>query len=1357
MPVEWEIDALHHARAAAAQCADPDLRQRIIDLVYCIRWCDYLAALRARHVNWALAVHDGHLGPAIHLLFRYPATERAYYRARVLNLIARAMRDSVTRLKQLHQSPVGQAAPPAAGRQAGPSPSPSTPEFVHLEYPSPQASFAARLRRLARPVCNVLKQRLTRSKSEVFPSYLVDSSSRLPRPTQTVPPPPPPRYNGPVREEFAMRNTAILIMILAAPLVMSQTQTRGLGIYPGDPREDFAPTSRIDAATYRNLALHRAAFHSSSYDYNLTAQLATDGIRHSTLPRFIATGSSEKPVLDKHEREWLLDDNWISSVNLKGPQVWVQAGFLGGPAPLSIDRIDVDARLNVRTNGPEGWLCVVSSSDDGQSWQEVGRVQNSARPKREFLASVPIAPSTARYYRVELTSGAVSQWRIGEITPYFLGEKLRIAGPYQFTSAWMSAGAAEEWIAVDLGAVCTFDKLNLHWIRRAAAGSIQTSDDNAKWTTLLPLPPEAGEIRLAAPAKARYVRLLLTKAASPEGYVLSELEVWGRGGPVWRPKPQPALQPGGRLTLSGGAWKLQRDNFVQADGHALSRPGFADASWLPATVPGTTLTSYFNAGAVPDPNFSDNQLMISDSFFQSDFWYRDEFVAPPSYQGRRAWLNFDGINWKADVYLNGEKIGRIEGGFTRARFDVTGKIHPGQRNALAVRVEKNATTGSVKEKTFQAPDMNGGALGADNPTYHASIGWDWIPTIRGRNTGIWNDVFLAVSGDVTLADPLVVTKLPLPDTSRAGVTVEVVAKNNSGQPVEGTLRGRLGPHSFERKVTLAPGETRAVSSTIAIDHPRLWWPAGYGNPDLYDVELKFETGQSISDTKSFQAGVRQFTFSEEGGALRIWINGRRFIPRGGNWGFSESMLRYRGREYDAAVRYHRDLNFTMIRNWVGMIGDDEFYEACDRHGIVVWQDFWLANPVDGPDPDDNFLFMRNARDLIGRIRHHASIGLYCGRNEGFPPPYLNVNLQLTVAEMHPDMHYIGSSADDVVSGHGPYRAMPFNYYFTQRATPLFHSEMGMPNIVTWESLNEFMKPEDMWPQGRVWGLHDFCLTGAQGGSSFRDLIDKRYGGAKDAREWVNLAQFVNYEGHRAMFEAQSKYRMGLLIWMSHPTWPSFVWQTYDYYLEPTAGYFGAKKANEPLHIQWNPLNNAVEVVNYSAGANTGLTASAAVLALDGAKLWEKSATLDSPEDSVNAPFTLEFPSTVTPVHFIRLELYRGAQLVSENFYWRGAKEGDNTALRTLPKVKLDVATTAARKGEVWNLTTQLRNNTKTPAILVRLKAVREKAGDRILPALYSDNYVSLMPGDTRVITTELNAADARGEHPAMRVEGLNLD
>jgi len=1139
----------------------------------------------------------------------------------------------------------------------------------------------------------------------------------------------------------------IILFLLTAAALTAQPYTRGVGVYPGDPREDFAPSLAVDNTSYRNLALHRPAYHSSAYDYNLTAQLVTDGIKETTLPRWLSTSTSAGP-LKKNERELVLDHNTVSTVNLTGSPARIQFEFAGGDAPFEIDRVDIYTRVMPNASQPAGWTAVVSGSDDGQSWRELGRVAGNDRPAREFKPSVAFAAAAReRFYRVEFQAPSVTAWRVGEVMFFDRNQRVEVAGPHHFTSAWMPAGKAEEWVYVDLGASCTFDRVALSWIRRAAEGAIQVSDDAAAWRTIQPL-GAGDDYKLAQPANARYVRLLLTRPATPEGYILSEFEVFGRGGPVQAKLSAGGGNPNfsdpdlGRRAL----WRIQRDSLVTAGGPALSQPGFKDADWLLATVPATVLSSYLNAGAIPDPNYGDNQLMISDSFFHADFWYRTEFLAPALPRGRRLWLAFNGINWKADVFLNGEKIGRIEGGFMRGRFDITGKIHPGAANALAVRVEKNATPGSVKEKTFDSPGLNGGALGANNPTYHAAIGWDWIPTVRGRDSGIWSDVTLSSTGPVTIENPFV------RNTSLSDVTVEATLHNNETTPVTGMLRGRFGDQPFQVQVTLAPGEEKTVTEDVRLTNPRLWWPAGYGDPNLYTVYLEFLFGSGISDTKTFQSAIRQFTYSEEGGALKIWINGKRFIARGGNWGFPESMLRYRAREYDVAVRYHKEMNFTMIRDWVGQIGDDAFYEACDRWGIVVWQDFWLANPVDGPDPDDNGLFLRNAKDYILRIRSHPSVGLYCGRNEGYPPKPIDEGLRKLIAELHPGLHYISSSADDVVSGHGPYRAMPEKFYYQQRATPKLHSELGMPNIVTLDSLKLMMPTSAQWPQGAVWGIHDFSLNGAQGGSSFRDMIDKSYGGAATAAGWVNLAQFINYTGYRAMFEAQGKNRMGLLIWMSHPCWPSFVWQTYDYYFDPTAAYFGAKKASEPLHIQWNPATDMVEVVNYSGREARALTAQVEILNLDGSVKWRKTADLDSPEDSDVTPIKMEYPAGLSGVHFIRLKLTRGSDAISENFYWRGVEEGNYLALRDLPKVKLEAATRVDRRGGQWVLTTELRNPSPAPVLMVHLKVVRETSGDRILPAIYSDNYIALMPGERRTIRTEVSHADTRGEKPAIVVE-----
>jgi hypothetical protein len=1156
--------------------------------------------------------------------------------------------------------------------------------------------------------------------------------------------------------------------------------TRGIGVYPGAPGEFYGPELNLDTPTYRNLALLRPAYHSSSYDYNLTAQLVTDGIKDSQLPRWVVVSEGLRGPLPKQEREIVIDHNLTSALEVQGARATIDFLFVGGEEPLEIDEVRLFL-VGPTQFSAASLTFTISTSEDGGIWAPIGSVSNpkpasTAGMPPDLVASGPLyapvipfkASSKSRFYRVECALAGEDigtrqtddvVWHIGEVAFYRGGLRVQVGGPYDFTSAWMSEGMGEEWVYVDLGARFEFDQVKLHWIARAAEGLIQVSDDAETWTDVRSLSAMTGsidDIQLAKPATGRYVRVVMTRPTSPYGYILSELEVFGHGGFVATPKPRTASPANGSIELAGGSWRLQRENFIAASGAALSKTDFDDSSWLAATVPGTILTSYLNAGAIPDPNFGQNQLYISDSYFYSDFWYRTEFDGPPLNSKQSAWLNFDGINWKAEVFLNGESLGRIDGGFIRGKFDVTAKLATGKPNALAIRIEKNATPGSAKQKTFEAAGLNGGALGSDNPTYHASIGWDWIPTIRGRNTGIWGNVFLTVANGVTIENQFVSTKLPLPEISTAEVAIEFDLVNQLAHPVSGIVHGHIGEVSFEQRVLLAASESKHVkfdASThpaLLIKAPRLWWPVGYGEANLYDCRLSFDADGKTLDSKTFKAGLRQMTYSEEGGALRIWVNGRRFIARGGNWGFSESMLRYRAREYDTAVRLHREMNFTMIRNWVGQIGDEALYDACDRHGVMVWHDFWLANPWDGPEPDDDNLFLRNARDFVLRIRNHCSIGLYCGRNEGFPPSTLEEGIRQVLGELHPDLHYIPSSADVVVSGHGPYQAMPTEYYF-QIADAKLHSEIGAPNIPQIESVRSMMPERALWPQALDWGLHDFCLKGAQGGAGFRSIIENQYGGAGSAKEWIRLAQFVNYDTYRAMFEAQSAHRMGVLLWMSHPCWPSFVWQTYDYFFEPTAAYFGCKKGSEPLHIQWNHLKGTIEVVNYSAGRAEGLKAQAEILNMDGARVNVQSASIDSNEDSTSVCMPLEFPSGLSPVHFVRLSLTRNSEVESSNFYLRGLHDGDYRAIRELPPPQVKAQTTSERVGEIWRLNTQLQNTAAWPALMIRIKAIRENAGDRILPAIYSDNYVALMPGESAKITTEIRHADTRGEKPAIVV------
>ena len=1161
----------------------------------------------------------------------------------------------------------------------------------------------------------------------------------------------------------------------------SDYYTRGIGLYPGSPAEDPSPELVPDAETYRNIALRRTAYHSSSYDYNLTSQLITDGVVATQEPQYLHLTTHEGEVRLR-EREWTLDGGPFSKNTLKGEEAYIQYGLKNWTE--KVDRITFAGTVAYDDKAAgAGYRIALMGSNDGSEWVELGALEDQGLPGRagrhvvqtdpnkqtekieyhtrtleEQIALKNVAPYS--YYRFAMKMAGAVEWTFTAVDFFCGGEQVGLMPSKHFTSAWMSASADEEWVMVDLGSRSAFDKIRLHWISRPAEGQIQTSDDGKTWRKLAALPAANGSVdEIASKGKGRYVRVLMS--GGDKNYILSEVEVWGRGGLVAKPKAQPAAE-GEKYALMGGGWTLQRSSEVEASGEAIASEDFDAKEWLVATVPGTVLTTYKNVGAVPNPNYADNIFQISESFFNSNFWYRNEFSVPEGFARERVFLNFDGLNWKANIFLNGKKIGRIEGAFIRGKYDVTDLLKAG-KNVLAVEIEKNAHIGAIKEKYEYNTDLNGGILGADNPTFHASIGWDWISTIRGRNIGIYNDVYLTTSGDVTLQDPFVQTSLSQPDL-KATLTPEIFVQNHAEAPVKGVLKGSIGEIAFEQEVSLTAGEKRVVKfspekfSQLKEQKLNLWWPKGYGEPYLYDARFEFVVDGKSSDSKEFKVGVRQMEFNENNGILTLFVNGRRFIGRGGNWGFGENNLNYRGREYDIAVEHHANMNFTMMRNWVGQIGDEELYEACDRHGIMIWQDFWLANPVDGPNPYDNEMFIANAEDYVRRIRSHASIGLYCGRNEGFPPEIIDKALRRIVRAEHPGIHYISSSADEVVTGHGPYRALPPKEYFTlENGKDKFHSERGMPNVMNFESLARTLKEEDLWPQSNKWGQHDYTMEGAQGGSSFNAIIAKGFGEPQSAKEFTELAQWVNYDGYRAMFESRSLNRKGLLLWMTHPAWPSMVWQTYDYYFEPTAAYFGSKKANEPLHVQWNSATDEIEVVNYSAGNHPSLLVKAQLINMDGTVAWEKTAELSSAEDTTERPFKLEFPATLSSAHFVKLWLSEGDKVISDNFYIRGTEEGNYQAIRQMPKVELEQIVAIEKTSEqTWSGTVVVKNNSQTPALMIRINLLGEEDGDQILPVFYSDNYFSLLPGEQKSVSFRFKDEDTRGTTPKIVVTGYNV-
>ena len=1028
-----------------------------------------------------------------------------------------------------------------------------------------------------------------------------------------------------------------------------------------------------------NIAEFKAATASSSYDYNLAPQLLTDGRIETSEPAWlkVSTAAGELP---RREKEWTLDTGPYSKNTLEGGKTFLEYEWSAQRFSAACVRI---VGTVVYKEGAAGWS--IDCLSGGESMKTVGSIggdglpgeprwpvrvtdpnkqsEETLYPSRSLRFVIPLDGAVDfNKFRVDLNMEGALYWEINSVDfshADSFGEN-RDTGPFDspeargfnvlpaetFTSAWMSADGEPQWVKIDLGESRRISSVDIHWLHKAAKTGLKVSDDGEHWRSM-----KSGK------GKGRFVRLDMEGADESGHFVISEVQVFG---------PEDDTQ-----SEEEPVWRLRRADLVKDSGETISSLGYDPSGWMPAVVPGTVLYSYIAAGAIPDPAIGDNNNQISESYFNSDFWYLwKTSVKESDSKSGRTLLSFDGINWKADVFMNGKRLGDIEGAFKRASFDVTDIV--GSDNCIAVHVIKPAHYGAVKEKNAESPDFNGGQLGADNPTFHATVGWDWIPTVRGRDMGIWNDVHLDFVDDVILDNPLVQTKLAKNDTL-ATMTMSVEVKNLSDSPVSGVLAGTLASIEFKKPVSLKAGETRTVTFSPA-EYPQLrnqrialWWPNGYGSQVLHPATYKFIPDgreQTVQDNRHdlfYLAGVREFTFQDTMSDFKMFINGHRFLPKGGNWGFSEFNLRYGAEAYDTAVALHKEMNLNMIRNWVGQTGDEEFFDACDKYGIVVWQDFWLANPADGPDPDDEDMFADNARDFVAKIRRHPSIGLYCGRNEGYPPATLDALLKNIVGTLHGDIVYIPNSAEDGVSGHGPYRAVEPDSYFRIPALK-FHSERGMPAIMNYPNLLKTVTADHLWPSDDVWGQHDFTRTGAQGDTAFVGMVGRKFGeeALSTAESFAHYAQFINYDGYRAMYEANNAGGKGLLIWMSHSCWPSLAWQTYDYWFDKTAAFEGVRKACEPVHVQLNPVSRSVQVVNYGIGDLSDLKVIMTLTSPEGKETFSKEVPVSLLKEGARAD-AMDYTDVPDGPAIVELKLLDSkGNALSVNRYMRNYSGGVDT-------------------------------------------------------------------------------------------------
>jgi hypothetical protein len=884
-----------------------------------------------------------------------------------------------------------------------------------------------------------------------------------------------------------------------------------------------------------------------------------------------------------------------------------------------------------------------------------------------------------------------------------------------------------------------------------------------------------------------------------------------------------ALESRGSGRWALGAWRLSPAPNVSADAGQVSQPGYDDSTWYAAVVPGTVLTTLIARGVYPEPNYGLNNLAIPDSLSRQDYWYRTVFNPPAGLRGKQFTLTFKGINYAAEVWMNGQRLGNIRGAFIRGVFDVTEILRPGRDNVLAVRVSPPPHPGIPHEQSIAAgPGENGGNLAIDGPTFIASEGWDWIPGIRDRNTGIWQEVELSATGELRLLDPHVVTHLPLPRTDSADVSIVVGVENRSTSTVQATLIARVDSVSVQKTVTLAPGVTEVRLDPREFPelhwaHPRLWWPNGYGPADLYALRLEAKADGLLSDWKELKFGVRELTydlslFDSEGRLRRVevdptlgsaesqrlidvrhqaikrtpqgWaesltpageksqavravasdsltpfltirVNGVPIAARGGSWGMDDSRKRISRSRLEPYFRLHRAANLNIIRNWLGQNTEDVFYDLADEYGLLVLNDFWVSTQDFQLEPQDPQLFLANARDVISRYRNHPSIAVWFGRNEGVPQPIINEGLADLVASLDGTRYYTGSSNSINLQGSGPYNFRPPEEYFTGLARG-FSVEVGTPSLSTLESLRASIPEPDRWPLSDTYAYHDWHFGGNGDVATFMAALSEQYGAGTDLEDFERKAQLMDYVSYRAIFEGFQAHlwtqNSGRLLWMTHPSWPSNTWQIYSSDYDTAAAYYAVKKACEPVHAQLNLPDFSLAVANISRTAQSHLTLRARVVALDNRRLAERVESVDVAANSVATLPRLDLEPLLAREGLVLVKLTltdaRGATL-SDNVYWQGKDPASQRRLLELHAQSVSVTARGHKLGEDMRVDVLLRNEGRSPALAAKITML-DAQGNRVLPVYYDDNYVTLLPGESRRLEVRCPASSGTCAKVALR-------
>jgi len=840
-------------------------------------------------------------------------------------------------------------------------------------------------------------------------------------------------------------------------------------------------------------------------------------------------------------------------------------------------------------------------------------------------------------------------------------------------------------------------------------------------------------------------------------------------------------------------WRLESSCKLTVKPEAISLPGFDDSKWHPAIVPGTVVGSLVADKTLPDPNygknldsfpgaFTNNKIqaanldMPAGSPFRCSHWFRTEFATPAAYANRTIWLHFLGINYRANIWLNGKQLAdrsEVAGAYRAYEFRIGELLNKSGKNALAVEIF--------------APEKN-----------DLGLTWvDWNPTPPDKDTGMWREVFLSSSGDVTLRHPFVSSKLDSAYKS-AVLTLSAELRNSTEHPLKATLHAEVGDIQLAQPVELAAKETKVIRfghnqfPQLKLASPHLWWPYQMGDPYLYTAKFRVEISNEISDSASVNFGIREVTseLTETGGRL-FKVNGKRVLIRGAAWA-PDMLLRWSSWKLDADLAYVRGMGLNAIR-LEGKTDREEFFDKTDKLGILVMPGWICCDAWEHWNkwtPESKKIAAASMVDQASRLRNHPSVFVWLYGSDGPPPTEIETMYLDILKNLEWPNPTISSAAEKStgVTGKsgvkmtGPYEYVPPMYWLSDKKAGgawSYNTETSPgPAIPPKESLAKFIPKEHLWPIDDYWNFH----SGGERFTTidvFRDALTRRYGAPDSLDDFERKSQAMTYDNQRSMFEAYARNKYvstGVIQWMLNNAWPSLIWHLYDYYLVPAGGYFGTKKAQEIVHVQYDYDTNSVSVINGKYESMKGYKVTAKLYNIDAKEAGSRDATIDLPADAATKALDLPTPANLSPTYFLKLQLHDASgALISDNFYWLSTKPdtmdwkhkkdtvytpqkdfADLTGLNSLPQVKLDVQSSARGTGETGMIQLHVKNTSSSVAFMVHPRLTKGPDGDDLVPIFWDDNYFSLLPDEEKTVSASFAVADLAGSKPSLTLDGYNI-